>query len=292
MNTHGGGCLLCSEVFVQEVVREIARDEPQGVSGDRVRIAIRRAFERGARSEAAIRRFVTLMFALEPEFDQRYRVRQRLSARSESFDDALLRLHEWSHPNCWYRAERSFVEARWNALAGSDEDHPVVEASGVSFEAARPPQLALNYGFQLDVPQVDTPTDGVREMLQIAEVGPDDTVADLGCGNGNVVITAATMFGARGIGIDLDPDAIARARDRAERAGVSHRVTFRRADFFDTDLAGVTVVTLYLLHDLNLALRDKLRNELPRGARIVSWQFDMGDWEPDVRTGRIRRWRV
>jgi SAM-dependent methyltransferase len=133
-----------------------------------------------------------------------------------------------------------------------------------------------------DVPYVQTPTDVVTEMLRLATVGPDDVVYDLGSGDGRFVIAAARDFGARGVGIEIDPSLVALSTESARRAGVGDRVTFRSDDFFETDLSDATVVTLYLSRSINQRLRPKLLRELRPGARIVSHNFDMGDeWIPN-----------
>jgi SAM-dependent methyltransferase len=118
-------------------------------------------------------------------------------------------------------------------------------------------------------------------MLQLAGVTERDVVYDLGSGDGRLVITAAKRFGARGVGIDIDPSLVADATHNADTAGVADRVTFRQADLFQTDLREATVVTLYLTSSLNLRLRPKLFRELPAGARVVSNNFDMDDWPAD-----------
>lgn len=132
-----------------------------------------------------------------------------------------------------------------------------------------------------EVPFVATPLEVVDEMLRLARVGPEDVVFDLGCGDGRIVIRAAEKHGARGVGIDIDGRLIAVARDTAARAGVSGRVEFREEDLFGADLRDATVVTLFLFRRVNLQLRPKLLSELLPGTRIVSHQFDMGDWKPD-----------
>ncbi|MGH8773374.1 MAG: SAM-dependent methyltransferase [Burkholderiales bacterium] len=131
-----------------------------------------------------------------------------------------------------------------------------------------------------DVPFVATPVLVVDAMLEMAKVGPDDVVYDLGSGDGRIVITAAKKFGARGVGVDIDRELVARARQNAEAAGVSDRVEFIEGNLFNMDLKDATVVTLYLLQDVNLRLRPKLLRELKPGTRIVSYSFDMGNWEP------------
>ncbi|PPE71571.1 methyltransferase domain-containing protein [Caldimonas thermodepolymerans] len=134
----------------------------------------------------------------------------------------------------------------------------------------------------LDVPYVPTPQPVVDRMLQLARVGPDDVVYDLGCGDGRVVITAAKAYGARGIGIDIDPQRIAEARANAKRAGVTDKVEFRIGDLFEADFSEATVVTLYLLPSINQRLRPQLWRQLRVGARVVSHDFDMGSqWPPE-----------
>ena len=131
-----------------------------------------------------------------------------------------------------------------------------------------------------DVPYVQTPHEVVAQMLRLAGVGRNDVVYDLGSGDGRLVIAAARDFGARGVGVEIDPRLVAQSVESARRAGVGDRVTFREQDLFQTDLADATVVTLYLSPALNLRLRPKLLRELRAGARIVSHDFDMGDWPP------------
>jgi len=132
-----------------------------------------------------------------------------------------------------------------------------------------------------DVPYVPTPHDVVEQMLKLAGVKKTDVVYDLGCGDGRIVIMAAQKFGARGVGIDIDPERIAEAKQNAEQAGVADRVKFIQQNLFDADIREATVVTLYLLPSVNLRLRPKLLEQLKPGARIVSHSFDMGDWKPD-----------
>ncbi|MEH2205656.1 MAG: methyltransferase domain-containing protein [Nostoc sp.] len=131
-----------------------------------------------------------------------------------------------------------------------------------------------------DVPYVPTPQPVVDAMLQVAKVGKNDVLYDLGSGDGRIVNTAAQKFGTRGIGIDIDPDRIKEANDNAQKAGVSDRVKFIQQDLFNTDFSEATVVTLYLLPEINVKLRPKLLKELKPGTRIVSHAFDMGDWKP------------
>jgi len=129
-------------------------------------------------------------------------------------------------------------------------------------------------------PFVRTPQDVVDRMLALAQVTKADTVYDLGCGDGRIVITAAKKYGARGVGVDIDPQRIAEANANAKAAGVESLVQFKLEDARTVDLHPATVVTLYLLSASNLKLRPKLSTELKPGSRIVSHQFTMGDWEP------------
>jgi SAM-dependent methyltransferase len=160
--------------------------------------------------------------------------------------------------------------------------------------AKRPdaPQLA---------PYVPTPQEVVDRMLALAGVGKADVVMDLGCGDGRIPITAAKTYGARGIGVDIDPALLAQANANAVAAGVSHLVTFKLQDAMTADLSEVTVLTLYLLSSSNLKLRPKLTRELKPGSRIVAHNFALGDWEAEKvetvtdREGRRRtiyRWTV
>ncbi len=138
--------------------------------------------------------------------------------------------------------------------------------------------------FSYDVPFVPTPPVVVEEMLRLANVGPDDFVIDLGSGDGRVVISAVRKFGARGVGVDLDPDRIAESVYSAGLQGVSDRVAFHREDLFKFGISQATVVTMYLLPSVNLKLRPRLLKELKPGTRIVSHDFDMEDWKPDEKS--------
>lgn len=131
-----------------------------------------------------------------------------------------------------------------------------------------------------DIGYIPTPPDLLETILTLAEVTSDDVLYDLGSGDGRIVIQAAQTFGTRGVGIDIDPVRIQEATHEAERLGVSDRVTFRQQDLFETNFQDATVVILYLLPHLNLRLRPQLFRQLKPGARIVSRDFDMGDWPP------------
>jgi cyclopropane fatty-acyl-phospholipid synthase-like methyltransferase len=130
-------------------------------------------------------------------------------------------------------------------------------------------------------PFVATPPDVVERMLTLANVGPRDVVYDLGSGDGRIVITAAQKFGARGVGIDIDPARVAEAEQNAAAAGVEGRVSFVIQDALESDVSEATVVTLYMLSAINVKLRPILQAQLKPGARVVSHSFPIGDWEPD-----------
>jgi ribosomal protein L11 methylase PrmA len=132
-----------------------------------------------------------------------------------------------------------------------------------------------------DVIFVPTPQDVVDDMLRLANVQKGDVLYDLGSGDGRIPITAARKYGIRATGIDIDPERIREANENAKKAGVTHLVQFRQEDLFNADFKEATVVTLYLLPDLNVKLRPKLWNELKPGTRIVSHQFEMGAWKPE-----------
>ena len=132
-----------------------------------------------------------------------------------------------------------------------------------------------------DILFVPTPQNVVEAMLELAGVNENDVVYDLGCGDGRFVITAAKKIGARGVGIDIDPERIKESTRNAEKQGVMNRVGFIEGDLYETDIREATVITLYLLSDLNLKLRPKLLLELRPGSRVISYTFNMGDWKPD-----------
>jgi SAM-dependent methyltransferase len=134
---------------------------------------------------------------------------------------------------------------------------------------------------QIDVPYVPTIEAAVKAMLKLADVKNSDTVYDLGCGDGRIVIAAAKEYGAHGVGIDINPERIQEAQENARKAGVEKLVRFEENDLFEADIHGASVVTLFLLSSVNLKLRPKLLKDLKPGTRIVSNTFDMGDWKPD-----------
>lgn len=135
-----------------------------------------------------------------------------------------------------------------------------------------------------DVPYVPTTEPAVEAMLKLAKVGRSDVVYDLGCGDGRIVIAAARKFGARGVGIDINPERIAEARANAKKAGVEHLVKFIEQDLFEADFREASVVTLFLLTEVNLRLKPRLLEQLKPGTRVVSNTFEMGDWKPEKET--------
>ena len=147
---------------------------------------------------------------------------------------------------------------------------------GVSLAAAQSEQRR-----QPDVPYVPTTEEAVRAMLKLADVKKTDIVYDLGCGDGRIVIAAAKTYGARGVGIDIDPDRIREAKENARKAGVENLVRFEENDLFQANFREATVVTLFLLRTINLKLRPKLLHDLKPGTRVVSNTFDMGNWKPE-----------
>jgi len=148
--------------------------------------------------------------------------------------------------------------------------------------SALAPSPARAQAQALDVPYVGTPAVVVDAMLKLANVGPDDYVVDLGCGDGRIVIAAAKQYGARGFGVDLDPRLVNEARHEAIRAGVADRVEFYERNLYITDLSEASVLTLYLFPKVNLDLRPRLFKEVRPGTRVVSHDFDFGSWKPDA----------
>lgn len=134
---------------------------------------------------------------------------------------------------------------------------------------------------QLDVPFIPTPQAVVDKMLEMAKVGPKDFLVDLGSGDGRIPITAAKRFGARGYGVDLNVALIVMAEGNAREAGVADKVQFAQKDLFETDISKASVLTLYLGVDLNLRVRQRIFQQMKPGSRVVSHDYDMGDWKPD-----------
>jgi SAM-dependent methyltransferase len=161
------------------------------------------------------------------------------------------------------------------------------------------PNLQSPEGIRL-APYVRTLPLVVDAMLDLAQVGSEDTLYDLGCGDGRILIRAAQRFGTQGVGVDIDPERILEAQQRAQEAQVQDRVTFLQQDLLTLDLTPATVVSCYLLPSSHLLIRDKLRSQLRPGARLVTHSFDMGDWPPTatttvsdvINTYTIYLWRI
>jgi SAM-dependent methyltransferase len=150
----------------------------------------------------------------------------------------------------------------------------LLSASITTAQSGKPPR-------QPDVSYVATTKEAVQMMLKLADVKKSDVVYDLGCGDGRIVIAAAKIYGARGVGIDIDPRRILESKNDAKKAGVESLVRFEENDLFKADIHEATVVTLFLLSSLNFQLRPKLLQDLEPGTRIVSNTLSMGDWPPD-----------
>ena len=132
-----------------------------------------------------------------------------------------------------------------------------------------------------DIHYEPTPYNVVTEILDLASIGARDTVYDLGCGDGRIVIAAVKQRGARGVCVDIDPQRIRESQANARREGVAERIVFLTQDLFGTDLSGATVVTLFLSHNINQRLRPKLMHELRPGTRVISYVHGMDDWTPN-----------
>jgi precorrin-6B methylase 2 len=149
---------------------------------------------------------------------------------------------------------------------------------------ALPTRAFCEDDWEYDVPFVPTPQHVVEGMLDLAGVKKGEVVYDLGCGDGRIVVTAAKKYGARAVGVDINPERIKEAQDNAQTAGVTDQVKFIQGDLFKADVKDANVVTLYLLSSVNLKIRPMLQEQLRPGSRVVSNTFDMGDWKPDKQT--------
>jgi SAM-dependent methyltransferase len=191
------------------------------------------------------------------------------------------------------RARRPFRLATLCVLAAAAllTTPPAADAQTTPIQAP-----TLGGTLKKDVPYVPTSEEVVAAMLKLANVRKTDVVYDLGCGDGRIVITAAKQYGVRGVGIDIDPERIAESTKNAQEAGVADRVKFRTQNLFDADIGDASVVTLYLLPDVNRKLMPKLLADLKPGTRVVSHAFDMGDWPPEktveVDGSRIFLWTI
>jgi precorrin-6B methylase 2 len=161
------------------------------------------------------------------------------------------------------------MEATMRSLAAA-----ILMISGAAAQAQQPKQAP-------EVPYVPTTQVAVEAMLKLAGVTANDVVYDLGCGDGRIVITAAKLYGARGVGIDIDPQRLREANENAKKAGVEQLVRFEENDLFKANIREASVVTLFLLSSVNARLRPKLLQDLRPGTRVVSNTFDMGDWKPE-----------
>ena len=163
--------------------------------------------------------------------------------------------------------------SRWPVLPAAPRF--AVAAAALAVLAIAPAQA-----LEPRVPYVPTPQEVVDRMLEVAKVGLYDYLIDLGSGDGRIVVTAARKFGTRGFGVDLNPERIRESNENARRAGVSEKIAFYQRDLFETSLGSATVITMYLLPQVNIELRPRLLDLKP-GTRLVSHDFDMGDWKPD-----------
>ena len=162
---------------------------------------------------------------------------------------------------------------------------------GIGFASAAGAQALDEVARPLDVPYVPTPMPVVDAMLDLAKVAKSDIVYDLGCGDGRIVVRAASRFGCRGVGVDLNPERVKEAKANAIKSNVTELTRFEVGDVFEFDFSAATVVTMYLLPNVNLRLRPRLLKELKPGTRIVSHDFHMGDWAPEV-TREVNRSRI
>jgi len=155
-------------------------------------------------------------------------------------------------------------------------------AAWLALALLSPDSFAQDFQKELDTPYVPTPQAVIDRMLDLAQLKSGETVIDLGSGDGRIMIEAAGKYGARGFGVEIDPRLVKLSNEKASKAGVAERVKFLQQDLFKTDFHEANVLTLYLLPDVNLALRPKILAELKPGSRVVSHDFGMGDWRPDA----------
>jgi precorrin-6B methylase 2 len=172
------------------------------------------------------------------------------------------------------RNERAFKMSRRGALLGA----AALVASPAIVRRAHAQAEPVP---RLDVPFVPTPQQVVDKMLELANVQKGDFLIDLGSGDGRIPVTAAQRYGVRALGVDINPQRIKEANERAQSAGVTNLVEFRQADLFETDISQANVLTMYLLPSVNMKLRPKIWSDMKPGSRVVSHAFDMGDWAPE-----------
>ena len=180
--------------------------------------------------------------------------------------------------------------------ASTPQAQTVPNAPAAVANQSATPQAEANRNRPPDVIYVPTPPEVVDAMLQLAGVTKKDVVYDLGCGDGRIPVAAATKYGARAVGIDIDPQRVQEANENVKKNGVEKLVTIRNDDLFTIDLSEASVVTLYLLPSLNQRLIPKFMKELKPGTRVVSHAFDMGDWKPekevDVMGRKVYMWTI
>lgn len=152
---------------------------------------------------------------------------------------------------------------------------------GTATDVARAQAQESDFESKKIVPFVPTPQEVVEKMLEIAQVKKGDVVYDLGSGDGRIVITAARKYGVRAVGFEIDPDLIKKSRENIRKEGLQQLAEIRQQDILTVDLSGATVVTMYLLPDVNMRLRPNVLSQLRPGSRVVSHAFDMEDWKPD-----------
>lgn len=165
-----------------------------------------------------------------------------------------------------------------------EQDSQASDTTTTQTSSSSPRTTVADTAVNADVPYVATPNETVRGMLELADVSGEDVVYDLGSGDGRIPIAAAHRYGARGVGVEIKPSLVDRARKNAKLSGVQDQVTFRRQDLFEADFSEATVVTMYLFPEVNLKLRPMLFEQLEPGTRVVSHSFDMNGWEPDSTT--------
>jgi SAM-dependent methyltransferase len=166
-------------------------------------------------------------------------------------------------------------------LTGCAQDPDTSDQEPPQIQTPSPQTTVGDTTVEADVPYVATPQETVSAMLRLANVTKDDTVYDLGSGDGRIPITAAQRYGARSVGIEIKPSLVQRARKNAKLSGVSDKVEFRQQDIFKADFRDATVVTMYLFPEVNIKLRPMLFEQLEPGDRVVSHSFDMDAWDPD-----------
>ena len=169
------------------------------------------------------------------------------------------------------------------AIVGSSGSHSIVAPNDVLAQAA---QKYEDEGKKI-VPYVPTPQEVVERMLELAQVKKGDVVYDLGSGDGRIVVTAAKQYGVKAIGFEIDPERIKESQENIKKAGVGHLVEIRQQDIRTVDLSQASVLTMYLLPEVNLMIRPNIWKQMKPGSRVVSHDFDMGDWKP-IKTEQIK----